>query len=279
MNINYRTYELLKLWNKDKAIKFYLKRYLYVTKLAKREAELTEISETKNNNYVWTMWLQDDVPEICRFCINTIKEKYPQTIVITEKNVHQYVEVPDYIMKKYKNGSMKACHFSDYVRMNLLDKYGGTWIDATCFLTQPIPKFIMNSEFFLLRNMESGAISNYFIHSERNNYITKCMRIFLEEYWKSTPKAIHYFFFHRFLVRVLVKRDEKTRKIYEKMPISSNLNTKMMLELLSKEFNTEIFEWLCQTSYIHKLSYKQKWIKDTPDSLYTHLINSTKIGI
>ncbi|MBQ3641758.1 hypothetical protein II906_07545 [bacterium] len=267
-------YKLLKIIDERKAINFYIRRYLYVSKIA--ESECKTAPKTEYKNYIWTMWLQEEIPDICKMCINTIKKYYPQTIVITEKNFSEYVDVPEYIMQKYKEGEIRPCHFSDYIRMNLLDKYGGTWIDATCYLTQPIPNYILNSDFFILKNLQS-QISNYFIHSVPNNYLTKCIKIFLEEYWKENNKAVNYFFFHHFMAHTLYKYDEKARNIIKSVPIGLNQNTKLMAKVLFDDYNEDIYNWLCQTSYLHKLTYKKLEENDiNPNSLYRHIMKEQK---
>lgn len=272
MDTYYIIYKIMRItkWGRKHSTAFFLSKYLYILDLVKKEIENSP--QKRNSNQVWTMWLQEEVPPICQMCINTIKKFHPNTIVITEKNLDQYVQVPDYIYKKYKKGEMLPAHFSDFIRVCLLDKYGGTWIDATCFMTNQVPKYITKSKFFILKNFDGSAVSNYFIHSETNNFIIKALKIFLLEYWKKEEKAIGYFFFHNFLC--LISRKNNTAKImYEDIPISLNWNTKLMAKLLYKPIDKDVFNWLAQTSFLHKLSYKKKDnIEITPDCLYSYLI-------
>ena len=254
------------------SLDFYLKKYLYVLDILKKE--IAQDAENLHTDHIWTMWLQDEIPEICEMCIKTIKKYYPTANVITEKNVSQYVEIPNYIWEKYKNGTMLPCHFSDFIRVCLLDKYGGTWIDATCFLTMKIPKHIVKSDFFVLKNSEMDGISNYFLHSTTNNYLIKAIKIFLLEYWKQEETAINYFFFHLFL-QLLIKNDKTAKTIFENSPISLNLNTKLMAKELYKDFDQDIFDWFMQTSYLHKLSYKKKeTVLISETSLYKYLMKN-----
>ncbi len=225
------------------------------------------------SDYVWTMWLQDEIPELCEFCIDSIKKFYPDVIIITEKNLENYLNLPDYIWEKYRNGMIMPSHFSDLVRSCLLAKYGGTWIDATCYMTQPIPKHIIESEFFVLKNYKQNAVSSYFIHSTPNNYMMQALRDFQLEYWKKEIFPVDYFLFHYFLI-LISKRDAKAKKIWQNIPIGLNDNTKIMFKVLFKDYDEDIYKWLCQTSYMHKLTYKHM-DKDTNDkSLYRHLINN-----
>lgn len=236
---------------------------------------LSDVKDSPYTDKVWTMWLQDDMPDICKICIGSIKKFYPDVVLISENNLKDYIDIPDYIYNMYNSGKMRACHFLDYVRMCLLDKYGETWIDATCFLTQKIPQHILDSDFCILHDPFKKDVSNYFIHSSAGNYLVKCLRIFLEQYWKVTPKAIGYFFFHKFL-KFISDFDKKSFAIYNSMPLCFNLNTKLMHIVINKRFDKDLFDWLCQTSFLHKLTYKHVESQSNPNSLYNYLIENYK---
>lgn len=269
---------IIKFSLERKLAQFVLKKYKYITNLV--EKELQSCPEAKHSDQVWTMWLQEDVPELCEVCINSIKKYYPNTIVITEKNLSEFVEIPSLIMDKYKSGKISLAHFSDLVRMCLLDKYGGTWIDATCYMTQPIPNYITKSPFFILKDFKDYSISNYFIHSDSNNYLTKCLKTFLLEYWKRENKACYYFMFHRYLLKILIKNNSKAKKLYDEIPFGFNMNTKIFYKLLYKDFEEDMFNFIKSTSYLHKLTYKEHDKNNTnPNSFYRHILKEdTKVS-
>lgn len=58
-----------------------------------------------------------------------------ELIEITEANLSQYVELPDFVWERYRAGRLSMAHLSDLIRVNLLIRYGGTWVDATVFLS------------------------------------------------------------------------------------------------------------------------------------------------
>ena len=193
-NFSYRYRKFQKIKKKNgagTATRYYLSKYLYVPELTKQELQNIPQEEiNKPTDNIWTMWLQEDVPELIQMCLSTIKKQYPNAIVITESNMFNYINVPDYIYKKYKNGTIKPCHFSDYLRICLLDKYGGTWIDSTCYMLTKVPQYMTKENFFIMQDIYRKTISHFFIHSAKNNYLTKSMRIFLEEYWKKEHNTI-----------------------------------------------------------------------------------------
>ena len=249
-------------------LRAYLKSYLKI--IPKMQKQLNQFPQNKSKQ-VWTMWLQEDIPEICDICIRSIKKYYPEVVLITEKNISQYIKINNIILQKYKCGKIKPAHFSDYIRMCLLDKYGGLWIDSTCFLTQNIPDEIWDYEFFVLKNDKTSEFSNYFIYSDSNQYITRIMKTFLEKYWIKEDEEPYYYFFHLFM-KLLIKHDKKVKEIWDKIPDSSELNQKLLWQNLFKNYNEAVYEKLKNENYLYKLTYRKFEEKNTnKNNLYSRI--------
>ncbi|QOE88790.1 polyprotein [Cucumber endornavirus 1] len=79
---------------------------------------------------IWTYWHTTTVSGLIKKCINSIQDMNPdyQVVVVTDENLGTYVsrEYPG----KNNRGLMETK--SDWVRLNLLLKYGGVWVDASC---------------------------------------------------------------------------------------------------------------------------------------------------
>ena len=251
-------------------LRAYLKQYLKVIPEVKRLLKTGSYNQTKSKK-VWTMWLQKDIPEICQICLKSIKKHYPDAVIITEENINQYIEIPDIILKKYKGGIIKPAHFSDYIRMCLLDKYGGLWIDSTCFLTQCVPEKILESGFFVLKDNEKSEFSNFFIYSDANHYISKIMKMFLEKYWLQEDEEPYYYFYHLFM-KILVKYDPEAKILWDKIPNDLNCNTISLWYKLFKKYDKAVYEKLMQTNYLYKLTYRGVEEKNTDkNNLYNYL--------
>lgn len=121
---------------KDELIQNYLQD-LFDEVTFERSYQMAE----KSNKKIWVMWQQgfENAPSIVKRCISSVyqqKNKDMQVIEINDDNLTQYVDFPDYIMEKYQSGLITRTHFSELVRIKLLAKYGGIWLDATDFLTK-----------------------------------------------------------------------------------------------------------------------------------------------
>ena len=78
---------------------------------------------------VWTCWLQgmDDAPLMVKHCIESQKKALPdyEHRILTLRNYHQWVELPEYIEKKFRKGRIPRALFTDLLRLAVLKKYGG----------------------------------------------------------------------------------------------------------------------------------------------------------
>ena len=108
------------------------------------------------SNKVWVCWFQgmEHEPELVRKCFESLKQNLTdrEIVLITEKNLKEYVDFPDYILRKWEKGEITHTHMTDLLRLELLIRHGGMWIDATVLCTEKeekIPSYFFNSELFL----------------------------------------------------------------------------------------------------------------------------------
>ena len=113
-----------------------ISRYKYIWK------SLDAVNFQKAENIIWVCWFQglENAPFIVKQCIASIKRHAGgrKVVVITEQNLADYVTFPSFILRLREKGKISNAHYSDLLRLELLIKYGGIWIDATCYLTDSI---------------------------------------------------------------------------------------------------------------------------------------------
>ena len=92
------------------------------------------------NKTIFWCWLKglNNISKIGLSSLNSIKKnlKDYNIIIINETNINKYVNIPKFIMDKYEKGQFTPTHFSDILRLELLNTYGGTWIDASVLITE-----------------------------------------------------------------------------------------------------------------------------------------------
>lgn len=231
----------------------------------------------KNEKDIWICWLQgiDDAPIIVKKCIESVKKynKNKNVHLITEKNLSEYISIPEYIMNKWKKGIITNTHMSDIIRITLLTDYGGLWIDATTLLTGNIPSYIFNGELFMYQFKERSDTSvlcnSWIIYASKNNRIIMTVRNLLYEYWKKENKLKEYFLLHFFITMAF----EKFQEDYERMLYVTDDAAHTLAYNLKRKFN--VLEWneIINMTPIHKLSYKVDNIEDGMNTFYDYIIN------
>lgn len=219
----------------------------------------------RENQTIWVYWKQglDSAPEIVKKCISSIKkqnDKY-DIVVLDEKNLHNYVSLPDYIEHLHNKESIGEAAYSDLLRLQLCILYGGVWCDATCFFTKPIPDCIENADFFmfsrpLLQEYCSPIEgSNWFIKAKKNNSLLKMVRNFLFEYYKKYDFLMNYFLFH-IVMGLLIHNDKDCSRIWENKPYLCNMNPHVLQFSFTQEYTKERLDNCLSSCFVHKLTYK-----------------------
>lgn len=87
-------------------------------------------------------WFQgmENAPELVKRCYASVKRNMPnkEVIVITKENMDQYVDFPEHILGKWKKGLITDTKMSDFLRMELLIRYGGLWMVAPFYLANSV---------------------------------------------------------------------------------------------------------------------------------------------
>ncbi|UPS44775.1 capsular polysaccharide synthesis protein [Prevotella sp. E15-22] len=230
---------------------------------------------------IWICWLQgrDNAPDIVKNCIHSfeqLKSEGMQVVVLTSKNLHQYAQLPAYIVEKWQKGKICHAHFTDILRVYLMVRYGGYWVDATCIQTAAIPRSIDSLPVFLFRShgeFSFTLIQNCFLHSNRNHYIMGKWYAAMLAYWKEEDKAIHYFV-HHLMFQALLQADDRFKKEYEKIPVLSDEPMHILLNsmLAGEPYTIQKMNEAQEASFIQKLSYKfPQELLDDKQSMACHL--------
>lgn len=217
------------------------------------------------SNKVWVCWFQglDNAPDLVKRCYKSLKDNLTDRdiVLITSENMCDYVDFPDYILEKWKAGQITHTHMTDLLRLELLIKYGGMWIDATVLCTsrrEDIPDYFFNSDLFLYQILKPGRdgqaqpISSWLISAKTNNKILMMARYLCYEYWKKNSEMVDYFLFHDFVVISLEHNEEDWKKIIPR----DNAAPHMLLLRLFDKYDEKMWETIKEQTPFHKLTYK-----------------------
>lgn len=250
--------------------------YSYLLKRYKRVLDDLEYSPGIKviNAPIWVFWWQgeDEAPELVKNCIKSVKQyagNHP-VYIISKENYLQFTDIPRYIIEKLEDGKISLTHFSDILRMNLIAYNGGCWLDATVFCSQKITEVVFDNPIYTGRNPGNDYknISNwnwtgFAIAGWKSNSLFVAANAIFNAYWNENDVLIDYYLI-----------DYVLRIVYENMPeVKSTIsqiepnNTKQMLlcQNLNRPYSVDRYKNIvADATWLHKLSWKEKWIEKTP---------------
>ncbi|MDQ0849760.1 hypothetical protein QFZ65_001698 [Arthrobacter sp. B3I9] len=230
-----------------------------------------------SNPLTFVYWGQgfSSAPPIVQACYRQAQQLHASSeiVFLDDSNLHDWVTFPPHVTD-ISNISRAA--FSDVLRFELLAKYGGIWMDATCMpmkrMQDVYPELVAGSGFFAFGKDKPGLISNWFLASEQGNYITRMTRDALKLYWGTYDRPITYFFMHH-LFMYLYRLDDRFGSLWDKATVRPDdpraVNRSMLKE--QEEVNLGV---LLSGSFVHKLSHKYGPDVASPTSVQQALVDS-----
>lgn len=229
------------------------------------QANYTDNMPHDVSNKVWVCWFQglDNAPDIVRKCYESLKKNLTdrEIVLITRDNMNDYVKFPKFILDKWKSGQITHTHMTDLLRLELLIKYGGMWIDATVLCTskrEDIPDYFFDSDLFLYQTLKPGRdgqtlpVSSWLISAKTNNKILMETRFLCYKYWEKNTKLVDYFLLHDFVIIALEHNEQQWKKIIPR----DNAAPHMLLLRLFDEYDENSWDAIKQQTPFHKLTYK-----------------------
>jgi len=235
----------------------------YKKKLLEFDSRYDSNAQKEQSNKVWICWLQgmENAPELVRSCYQSVQAnlKGRDIILITLENMTEYVQFPQYIIDKWQSGQITDTHLSDLLRLELLIKYGGMWLDATVICTTAdIPDFYFTSDLFFYQCLKPGRdghstiMSSWLISASSNNKVLMATRYLCYCYWKTNQSLVDYFLFHNFMTMAL----EHYEKAWMAVVPKDNATPHVLSLRLFDDYDKAIFEQIVAQSPFHKLGYK-----------------------
>ena len=267
-----KDYEVRKvLWQKKASEK--IKPYL---KYRDSDVQGLSFPEKKFENPVWIYWNRgiEQAPPIVQKCYESVcKYSNQNVILLSDKNLSEYIKLPDYIEKKKNAGQIPMAGYADLMRFALLEHYGGTWIDSTVYLTEPLPDAILNSDFFAVRN-SLLLIDNpvlypaWFLHAKKGNKTIREIRNVAFAYWLKNEHVIEYLLPNLIITQVVKSDPEAEYKI----PYMNSDYSEYLVKVLGDDFSVDKWKWITELTGIHKLTYKLDERINAPGTVYNKII-------
>lgn len=252
----------------------YLKEHYlpYISEMISENYDFTDKNKSevpKKDFNIWICWLQgmENAPDIVKCCVNSvITNAIGKIHIITYDNYSDFVNINKVFIEKHQQGYISQIHFSDILRIALLYKYGGVWLDATVLLMDTgLPEYIYQTPLFMYKvwhTIDHGVndprmFSNWLIAAQKGNSLMGMLYAIMEKYWTAENEC-PYFLFHYF-VRMLwdkyQNKDKNKMILYQDRCVT-------LRELLNETYDATIWNILRNTQPLQKLSYKKRLLAD-----------------
>lgn len=228
-----------------------------------------ELPKSEYSDCIWVCWWQglDQAPEIVKACVESIKRNAGnhRVIVLTEDNYEQYVDIPEWIKEKKEKGIITRTNYSDLLRLSLLAKHGGMWLDSTFFCTKPVldeyfkmPLWSIKRPDYFHASIASGYFAGYSLAcNEDNRYIFMTIRDFFLNYWKHNDTMVDYLMVD-YMIVLAQKYDKRIDGAFKKI-IPNNPNCDELFKALGKIYNENEWNNMKKETYLYKLTWKQSF--------------------
>ncbi len=159
---------------------------------------------------IWFLWLQgyDDMPPLVQKCHQSWRQCNPdwEFTFLDEHNIYDYIDVKKLL--ENREAKIYRVSQSEIIRINLLKKYGGVWVDATCFCQQALDQWLfayLDSGFFAFhRPGIDRMFSSWFLAAVKENELVNVYCQAVNQFWPAN-KNIKLWVDRPLLKRLLVK--------------------------------------------------------------------------
>lgn len=231
---------------------------------------------------IWVFWMQgeDKMPELVHMCYKQLNKMVDDTckvMLITNKSIQNFVDINPVIMKKVKSGNYSLTQLSDLLRVKLLAKYGGLWIDSTVFVSKKINKQIIEDGFFSQKFTINNPLSKFYASQNKwslwlmgakpESFLFNYCDKKLTSYYTNVTSSIDYYLLDYIILNAYHESNTVKTSI-DDMP-DNNQQTYRLMESLNDKYNSQSLYSILKECQFHKLSYKEQ-LKKVSDGKYTN---------
>lgn len=231
-----------------------------------------------NKTPIWICWWQgeENMPDIVKKCVCSIRNAFPgdetSIYIIDINNCREYVEFSDSIWKKFQEGRITYTHLSDILRAQLLCRYGGIWVDATCLiLDNRFIDTLLKYPFFTRKqggalnelDIVSGRWASYFLKGPANYKLFRFLVEAFELYWDKYDKLINYFIID-YITAIAYDNFDDVRAVMDAVP-QNNAASEVLVNWCNNAYDERKMRVLLYDSWLFKMTYKMEFVKKTTD--------------
>ena len=272
----------------------WLDKYISIkyTSIISRYKNSTTQSHKIEKPKIWVFWGQgcSNMPVLVNACYTHLKATNENVHLVTNENLNKYLNIPSTILDKVTSGKITWAHFSDLIRMSLLAKYGGLWIDATGWVTGKIPfDKLMERNYY----SPNGYVGNdkkdicfwtslgvnwsgwCLWTNHTNSTVYSFVRDMLSAMIENEKMTIDYVLID-YLIYYAINNIPGVKDEFDKFKSLPGNNRNHLAMIMGSPYDEKEYQKLCMTDFVFKLSFRTLWSEKTETgetTYYGKLIN------
>jgi Capsular polysaccharide synthesis protein len=170
---------------------------------------------------IWILWTQgwDSAPELVRLCRSSWQSRNPGWEVVSLDR--DSAEALTGAASCFAGRTPTVQAMSNAVRLALLRKHGGVWVDATAYCLKPLDQWLppmMGSGFLSLARPNRHLLSNsWFLVAVPGHYLVSAWEARYRRFWR-LMRVHHRYWVLSFLFTDLLRWDRKAAALWARTP-------------------------------------------------------------
>ena len=171
--------------------------------LLSRYMDQAETTTPGENAPIWMLWWDGKMPPIIELCYRSKLKNagsHP-VILLTKDNVRDYVAFPSQVWEQFRRGKLRIAHLADMIRVQLIRRYGGLWLDASIYCSQEIPEAVFELPVYSIKGdtnpayISDGRWTTFAIGGWQNNILCSFLDDFFQKYVAAGNRFLDYYMF------------------------------------------------------------------------------------
>lgn len=226
-----------------------------------------------HSDVVYTYWAQgfDAAPEVVQRCYERLQERTNGTVIgLDEPAIQSLIKLPDEIEAR----DIHPTHRSDLLRLELLARHGGSWLDSTCLvITDPVRELLALREpsgYFAFSKRKT-TFATWVMSAVPDHYLVRMLRAALHSYWRHHHKLTEYYVLHH-IFEALSLLDDKFGRLWTATPVRTFSDPLLLRWKFAQPYEESEFQQMLDGCFVHKLSYKYEPEEAAPGTVLAKLL-------
>jgi hypothetical protein len=223
---------------------------------------------------VWVYWEQGfaHAPPVARLCRAELDRFHApgEVVGLDADSEPAWTDIPSHVREKT---AADRTRFSDVVRLDLLSRYGGVWVDATCLPRTRLPAHaatLAPTGFFAFTSREARP-SSWFLASAPGHPLLVLLREAEYAFWAHRDTPLHYFDLHH-MFEALHDHVPWARTVWGAVPEVGHRAPLRLRSRLHSPYDPERFRDLVDGMFVHKLGWRYDPARSREDTMLGHLL-------